>query len=64
MKSSSELFTEMQTTMEWIEGILKDSQHSADVQIADVDNLCWVLVDLISQFSRAVQNELSDIEGN
>ena len=33
-------------------------------QIADIDNLCWVLVDLISQFSRAVQNELSDIEGN
>ena len=64
MNLSSELFMRMQTTMASIERTLKDTQLSADVQIADVDNFCWELVDLVSQFSRTVQIELSGSQGN
>jgi len=63
MRSSKELFEKMQTVMDMTQQILRNPKLTAEVQIADINTLCWGLVDLAMRFRQAVDEELGDTEG-
>ena len=57
------LINKLRTVPDVMEKILRDNGLKADVQIADIEMLCWAVVQLAINIKTAVDLELSDLEG-
>jgi hypothetical protein len=63
-RSAKELIYIIQYMAGQIEKELDDSNYTADVQIADTNSMCWIIVDTANELQHRVFDDLSDLEGN
>ena len=61
-RSSKELLGRMRDGLEAIEKVLRDDNLRAKTQIADVNMLCWAIVELAFRLQQSIGDELRDLE--
>jgi len=61
--NSKLLIAKLRKMPDLMERILKDNGLAADVQISDINMLCWATVQIAMNITTAIEQELSDLEG-
>lgn len=62
--STPDLIRRLRTIPDRIEAILRDGKLTAEVQEADVNDLCWAAVGMLFQLQETVSRDLYGTEGD